>query len=97
MDKRTLAALKDSIENWKGVSEGKERKDCALCEEFPDQNCMGCPVKEKTGHPSCEGTPFYAVRISVGTTALYDWQRVAARREYLFLKSLLPKKRKGGK
>jgi hypothetical protein len=94
MDKQTLAALKDSIANWKGISEGKARRECALCAALLNSFCIGCPVNEKTGRKSCNGTPFYDARVSVGAIAIYGWQRAAARREYLFLKSLLPKKGK---
>ena len=54
-------ALKKSIKKWKKVRDGAEEHggdDCALCELYLGQNCMGCPVSGKTGKMGCEGTPF---------------------------------------
>jgi hypothetical protein len=66
---------------------------------FPQTLCNGCPVKKRTGKPFCVGTPFMDLNDSegpqVGEKARTRNYRLKARREYLFLKSLLPKKWKG--
>ena len=55
-----LQAIDKSINKWKQIKDGTEfdkgRKNCALCQKYT--NCKGCPVKEFSGEPACEGTPY---------------------------------------
>lgn len=63
-------ALLDSIQKWFEVSflykQDKNVEDCALCKMFLHQNetfrCDACPVKLKTGHRGCIGTPYALFR-----------------------------------
>jgi hypothetical protein len=32
--------------------------DCPLCKEYHIENCIGCPIKELTGTPYCQETPY---------------------------------------
>lgn len=100
MDRRTLTALKKSIEHWERNAQctAKEAKVgaefCALCSLFnteelpPEETCVGCPVREKTGESHCNGSPYFKAVMSThnGDAA---W-RSAAGEELAFLKSLLP-------
>jgi len=56
--------LELSIQKWEdivnGVGEDEGRYNCALCYVYYDKDCKGCPVKERTGHDSCDGTPYRA-------------------------------------
>ena len=91
----TLAALKGSIEKWERIVAGTGRdygaNNCALCDRFP--SCIGCPVMEKTGLPSCENSPYDDWRMAGGccaeTADTPDLKRLAEA-ELAFLKSLLP-------
>jgi hypothetical protein len=68
MNAETREALEGSIKKWRnivagtGVDEGTD--NCPLCELFYDpvsyaeQECLGCPVFEKTGHQYCYKTPY---------------------------------------
>lgn len=66
MDAKTLTALKGSIEHWEdnlakakaGKSISISASDCALCSEFFDHDCGGCPVARNTGREVCGGTPY---------------------------------------
>lgn len=66
MDDETRAALDASIEHWRLDNERALTPDdarigpnhCALCELFWDQECDGCPVRERTGKPHCEDSPY---------------------------------------
>lgn len=56
MDERTEAALRKSIAHWQDNVNATSRDDvsvgpraCALCVEFHDKGCVGCPVRDKTG------------------------------------------------
>ncbi len=31
---------------------------CGLCHMFIDRECNGCPVKARTGHKACKGSPY---------------------------------------
>lgn len=110
MDDRTLTALKESIahwtanvaaETWKEASTGAF--DCALCKIFNNgpilerKECIGCPVRQKTGRRYCERTPYYRADASLNVwsnnpdsqSAKATW-RLAAQRELDFLIGLLP-------
>ena len=106
MNKKTLAALRASIQHWR-ENEAAETvdlagvfaEDCALCRMFVEKNddCAGCPVQKKTRSVQCRGSPWYSAK-----TAFLDWKknpdntgardafRAAARAEREFLESLLP-------
>jgi hypothetical protein len=64
MNPKTLAALRGSIDKWRGIAEGTESDcgpaNCPLCREFfyKTLRCCGCPVMEKTGKANCIGTPY---------------------------------------
>lgn len=79
MNRKTLKALKASIEHWEencraettdDVSVGAN--DCALCDEYHTGNhataCVGCPVWAKTGEQYCRRTPYGAAK-----HARLDW------------------------
>lgn len=98
MDEKTLAALRGSIEKWRGVAAGniEDRgwRNCPLCKKFRVvatdglSVCDGCPVSERTGQDGCHGSPYWAF----DDTPYYprrEYKR-AARAELDFLISLLP-------
>ncbi len=105
MEQATLTALQDSIEHWKRLESGKRRKgeclgadDCALCGVFNNWNtpigdeCLGCPVFEKTGERRCEKSPYNSARniyVEHGKLDSPEF-KAAAKEERLFLESLLP-------
>lgn len=69
MDKRTLAALRGSIQKWililLGESEDRGTMNCPLCQEFLEQpdrpGCRACPVCDDTDdHHGCRHTPYEA-------------------------------------
>lgn len=105
MDNKTLAALKASIKHWQENVEAKTpgqirlgADNCALCAIFNQdkENCVGCPVSEKTGHSYCEGTPYeeavckYAIFSTDPSIKKKKEWRAAAQAELDFLISLLP-------
>jgi len=72
--KRDIKGLIDSIEHWKedvlrelGLAEA-HRGNCPLCLMYfteamsPEgaEACLGCPIFEKTGEKTCQGTPYPA-------------------------------------
>jgi len=76
---------------------------CALCKLFYPNNqespmeaflndpCKGCPIKEKTGAPFCEGTPYDRVaHLGLHEKEGTDEYKEAAQEELDFLRSLLP-------
>lgn len=102
MDKRTAKALEASIAHWeRNVAAetpdgaGVSGADCALCAEFRNKSenqCGGCPVRDKTGLICCLDTP-YASAVSrfvswIDDPSLRSAWRAAAQRELDFLKSL---------
>lgn len=64
MNPETLEALKGSIKKWKRIVASTKALDqavnnCPLCGLFfCDNDCEGCPVREKTEQNSCEGSPY---------------------------------------
>ena len=100
MNRATLTALKESIEHWRRMEEGRRKPgesigapSCALCQLFNCDildNCEGCPVFERTGQDSCGGTPYREAVIAF--SAGYDSRafKIAARHEREFLENLLP-------
>ena len=112
MDRKTLAALKKSIEHWERLASGQLKRGewigpdhCSLCKLFYDGGCNGCPVAEKTGYNDCQTTPYDIVIAYVDACFGLDRESIlnskgfksAARKELRFLKSLLPKQRKRSK
>ena len=90
MNKDELTALKESIEHWERLKTGEDTNvgsdSCALCNYTRGDgltvNCDKCPIMRKTGHDSCDGTPYndyYFNRTTENAQRMID-----------FLKSLLP-------
>ncbi len=98
MHKHTRTALEKSIVLWgqhhAAGGYDPEAGDCALCNRFRKfnthcerVNAKGevielCPVRERSGHTGCRGTPFYEVDLETPK---------GSKREIDFLKSLRPK------
>lgn len=67
MQLKTALALEKSIAHWErladnvrlkndwGVTEWLYSEDCALCDLFLHNDCIGCPVHERTGRKGCAG------------------------------------------
>lgn len=107
MDRATLNALKGSIKHWEDNVKAMRFEEanvgpehCALCMEFFDLDCEGCPVRRFTGHRGCGGTPY-----GEAENAYYLWDEASgavetirareefqarAREELEFLINLLP-------
>lgn len=102
MDSLVSKALEDSISNWEKRAEGKYngpsgRLGCPLCQLFnpvylnnSENNCRGCPVKEKTGKQFCHGTPYIQWTQAKQDKNEEEMKQHAAE-EVTFLKSLRPK------
>jgi hypothetical protein len=71
MNRKTAAALEDSIAHWRKNAEAKTADEvnigpdaCALCDLFNypgrplAKKCAGCPVTKRTGQILCCGTPY---------------------------------------
>lgn len=103
----TLRALKASIKHWKENAAAKTPRevetgpsDCALCDMFQSKTftpCVGCPVKERTGEPFCEKSPWERANAAFGAwcvapddSGAEDMFRAAAFAEVDFLESLVP-------
>lgn len=104
MDAETLTALQGSIKKWEGivartgVDDGQD--NCPLCQKFAnlDDECNGCPVREKTGHMLCMHSPYddwtdaawdhhgRNAEFTASTPELVE----LAKKELDFLRSLLP-------
>lgn len=84
MDDVTRKALEGSIAHWERLlkcvkdddpagarQEGWGPDSCALCQEFYDNGCEGCPVKAITGYLHCIGSPWYRANwaLNVWTTS----------------------------
>lgn len=88
MTRQAYNALKESIEHWKRLSEGKRLPNefiggdnCNLCIEFVNigHGCEGCPVFAAKKMPCCHGTPYQQItsflannNISARGYALYE-------------------------
>ena len=103
----TLTPLQESIAKWQAIVDGTGwdggSDNCALCREYFDDNCEGCPVAEATGDTHCYDSPYDAWRdleppdVEVKTEAgsserfsrpLSEKAFAAARGELEFLKAL---------
>lgn len=94
MDARTLKALKGSIAKWEAIVAGtgtdEGPRNCPLCVEFWGDYCKGCPVRDKTGHHGCIGTPYAEWERADVTAATTPALVALAQAELDFLRSLLP-------
>ena len=106
MNAKTLKALKASIAHWKRFENGKQRQiegtgssSCALCHIYNkflyDEGCGECPVKLKTGRNYCQKSPWQNAerarrKYGYGSPEF----KAAAKKERLFLESLLPKRKR---
>jgi len=106
MDERTRVALLGAIAKWEGIVRGEVRDlgsgNCELCRTFYDNEdydddgnpdeCLGCPVRERSGWQHCKGTPYgpWAMVAGYSQTADTPERRAAAQAELNFLRSLLP-------
>ena len=103
MKAKTLKALRKSIAHWKRLATGKRHTGedvgpfhCALCEMFfHEEDCRGCPVRERTGKSTCQDSPYHDAWEAAELTSLdsASFKKKAAI-ELAFLKSLLPKGKK---
>ena len=99
MDEKTLTALRGSIEKWRqieaGTLEDRGPDNCPLCQEFIENNCVGCPVSAQTGRGGCVGTPYEAWDDAAYIVNIANTPELVAlaRAEREFLESLLPQAR----
>lgn len=114
MDAKTLTALQGSIKKWEAIVAGKGAdrgaKNCPLCAAFINEvdhdedgnawGCAGCPVRDRTGQPDCDGSPYtdWCVASADGINlnrfpfrATTPELVTLAQAELDFLRSLLPK------
>ncbi len=105
MDAATLEALEGSIAKWRAVADGTGVDDgtenCPLCVRFYGKGklCAGCPVREKTGEPYCDDTPYevwdgmqYALDRDFSDSYVADTPelKAIALKEVAFLEALRP-------
>ena len=79
LSKKDRKLVNESIEHWYRISacktlealdkEGYYCESCALCKEYIDLLCKGCPIALKTGQSACYGSPWYNAAES-----LEDWE-----------------------
>lgn len=90
MDNKTLDALKGSIAKWQAIVDGTGEDlgcdNCPLCQLFWDNECVNCPVYEKTGEWRCDGSPYINYDEDLDDEA----KKRSAQAELDFLISLLP-------
>lgn len=103
----TLQAIKGSIQKWNDILTGMVKdygeSNCPLCKKFINNQCRGCPVKEKTGQISCMTTTYLKFvahnnRRHWGDSICHLGCKTCnktATAERDFLVSLLPKRKKG--
>lgn len=63
-----MTPLEKSIAHWERMRDFTElsqfhtesigQQFCALCAEFINVDCIGCPVSRRTGVPHCDKTPY---------------------------------------
>lgn len=55
-------AIRGSIAKWEAIVAGTGEDDgpdnCPLCQTFWLDFCRGCPVRGRTGHSFCGGSPY---------------------------------------
>ena len=96
-DLSTKDLLKLSIEKWITIKNHIQEHNeelfdgaggtCALCSKFSSHNCAGCPIREETGKPGCENSPYSNYRKTYGV----DDHLKFACNEVIFLTELLLK------
>jgi hypothetical protein len=103
MNPETLTALKVSIQHWEELSNATSLDDanigpssCALCGLFNTplkkrlgKTCIGCPVYERTGLEGCRNSPYENINRSFLGEDFPNFL-IHAKKELVFLKSLLP-------
>ena len=97
---QTVEALDDSISHWERIESGTTMPgegifsfSCPLCELFMHdhatiQSCLGCPVRQKTGKPTCQDTPWFDVYMAYCDVHSLEKIRPAAKIELEFLREL---------
>jgi hypothetical protein len=63
--RKQIRAVHLSAEKWWTIATQGERDagkyDCECCKQFHGgwwRSCEGCPIRQKTGHRGCNGTPY---------------------------------------
>lgn len=84
----TLSCVDYENEESGEVIDDRGVRTCPLCVKYYENHCMGCPIKEYTGQPSCEGTPYweYQAAAAAGNPKA---AKAAAHREEEFLEVVL--------
>lgn len=94
---KTQIALWESIEHWfENWSDPKFSETggcyCALCDLFVGRiyidDCIGCPVFEKTGRQYCENTPWHDAHHERIHGYFGKETKLAYKKEYQFLVDL---------
>jgi len=108
MDAIAEKALDKSIEKWEKIVDGTGVDDginnCALCVQYQDFFCEGCPVYEKTEITGCKNTPYTEWESHWENNHLKGFDffprkimcdecKKLAQKELDFLRSLKPKKK----
>lgn len=94
MNRKNIQLIKQSIvEKWNPIALGCEQDrgiiNCPLCQEYFENACVGCPVREATGQHCCNDTPYEHMYIQSWLTYQLD-QCSLVEAEIEFLISLLP-------
>ena len=104
MNAKTLKALKDSIAHWDRMANGVSRiseepssRHCALCVLFINNpECAGCPVAKAAHISHCGNTPYFEAEHWFSQHGKrHPKFKAVALGELAFLRSLLPKRKKG--
>lgn len=63
---RAVRALTESIAHWERLRDGTQGPNeytdsgsCACCVQWPETECGGCPIRERTGEGFCLSTPYH--------------------------------------
>lgn len=70
---RDIGLLEQCIDHWNNniqLAKNKQAPDissrsCALCEMYLKHSCQACPIRMKTGLPTCHGTPYVKIKFLV--------------------------------
>ena len=103
MDTKKREALEASIKHWQENvaavtpdDASTNGEDCALCDLFFEYDCIGCPVRERTGEEDCLDSPYHLANNAYGEWYFHNdedskaaWRK-AAQAELDFLISLRP-------
>ena len=89
--RQDIARLRYCIDHWErnanGTSASVSRFDCALCNEYIEIHCDGCPIQAATGKPFCVGTPYVAAAKAWDDVDREEFN-LAAKAEVEFLQKL---------